>query len=132
MWLLRPISKPNSINNIFDFLILFFIFFNPLNIIRLSGRKNGLIGNYESFKKMWLLPTDVQTQGRKKNIFDFSTLFFIYFQPTQYNPIRGQKYWSIVKFETLKKCDYFRPIFKPNATKIFSIFPYFSFFFIPT
>ena len=78
----RPIaevvSKPRAGKNYFVFSIFFFIFFNRLNIIRSSSKKYGWIGNFKVFQKMGLLPTDIQTQSRKK-LFSIFFDIFLYF-----------------------------------------------------
>ena len=60
----------------FHFSIFFFIFFNRLNITRSGRQKYELIGNFKSFKKMRLHPTDMQTRRQKKNPFFHIFLYF--------------------------------------------------------
>ena len=54
------------------------VFFNRHKIIQSSRQKYGCIGNSKAFQKMSLLPTDIQTQSRKKlySIFQYFSLFF--------------------------------------------------------
>ena len=76
---------------IFNFPYFSIFFFYRLNIIRLDGEKCGLLGNFKTFKKMGLLPTDIQTQSRKK-IFRF-----FHIRSGQ------QKYGQLGNFKTFKK-----------------------------
>ena len=62
---------------IFNFFILFFIFFNRLNIIRSSWKKIGWIENFKAFKKMGLVPTDIQTKWRKKLFSIFRNFYLL-------------------------------------------------------
>ena len=61
----------------FDFSIFFFIFYNRLNITRSGRQKYELIGNFKSFKKMHLHPTDMKTRQKKK--FRFFHIFLYFF-----------------------------------------------------
>ena len=61
--------------SIFDYFPLFF--FNQLNITRSGRPKYELIGNFQSFKKMRLHPTDMQTRRKKNSIFPYFCLFFL-------------------------------------------------------
>ena len=61
----------------FDFSLFFFIFFNRLNITRSGRQKYELIGNFNSFMKMRLHSTDIQTRHKKISIIPIFSLFFL-------------------------------------------------------
>ena len=106
----------------------FSLFFYRLNSICLNGQKYGLIGNVKSFKKMWLLPTDIQTQRRNK-IFSIFPYFSFFFNRLNIIGLGRQKYGFIGNFKSFKKIGLLpTDIQTQRRNKIISIFPYFSLF----
>ena len=71
----------------------YYLLLNDLiNIIRLGSPKYGWIGNFKAFQKMGLLPTDIQTQRRKKL---FSIFPYFYFSFIKYLIVSDQLYnWT--------------------------------------
>ena len=108
----------------------FFKFFNTLNIMRSRGKKYGLIGNFKTFKKMWLLPTDIETQRRRKifSIFPYFALFFLTGLILYDRTDKNMNWWIISR--PFGKYNYFNQYLNPATKKKnfnFSLF-FFNFF----
>ena len=85
----------------FRFLHIFLYFFNRLNIIRSDRQKYGLIGKFRTFKKMWLLPTDIQPHMIRSD---------------------RQKYVLIGNFKTFKKMGLLPTDIQTQRRKYFFLF----------
>ena len=96
----NPVTK----KKIFYFSIFFFIFLTDLILADRAHKNVGLIGNFKSFKKMSLHPTDIQTRQRKKINFLFFRIFLYFFLNDLILPDRAHKNMGLIgDFKTFKK-----------------------------
>ena len=108
--------------------IFFFIFSNRLNITRSVQQKYLLTGNLKYFKKISLHPANIKT-CRRKNLFDVSIFFFIFFNRLNTTRLGRQKYGMIANVKSFKKMGLHQSNIPTRRQKKISVFNIFSFSF---